>query len=242
MTEPLEALANMEYPGRFIIIGQNPAGINLIAYGVTGRSPSSQARRLVAEKDGREVYVRPTDENIVNQGNRDLLIYPAIIARDNGIAVSNGAHTTDIVKNLSRTSPSHVLSQGLKDWIYEPDAPNFTPRIAACVKDGKRFATHIIKKGESEEPYTMNHSFTLNPGRGNLVATYTGVNQDPLPSFESHGLEVQIPWETAQAAVQGIYDVLAPEHPEKDFRVGVAVVFINGENVETKIINRHGDA
>ena len=60
MEKGFEALAQMVYPGRIIIIGSSPAGDDIVLYAVTGRSPSSQARRF--EKEKRNVFVKPSDE------------------------------------------------------------------------------------------------------------------------------------------------------------------------------------
>ena len=98
----LESLARMEYPGRFIILGKDSGGEHaVVVYGLTGRSPPSRARRLEPEKD--QVRVVPVDEQAVSAGNRDLLVYPAMMFKRQGIAVSNGAHTESC---LLYTSPS----------------------------------------------------------------------------------------------------------------------------------------
>ncbi|MGD9347988.1 MAG: IMP cyclohydrolase, partial [Candidatus Aminicenantes bacterium] len=132
MNEELSILRNKEYPGRVIIIGRDPTEKNVIvAYAITGRSPSSQARRIKITEDG--AWVEPTDERTLSEGNRELLIYPAILYGQ-GIAVSNGRQTSSIVDNLSRElDPEDILRSALLHWDYEPDAPTFTPRISGCV-------------------------------------------------------------------------------------------------------------
>ena len=61
MAQGLEALIGMEYPGRVIVIGKSPQGDDVIMYAITGRSPSSQARRLEIDEENKNVFVKPTD-------------------------------------------------------------------------------------------------------------------------------------------------------------------------------------
>src|SRR5512135_1616387 len=94
MTNPLAPLRAMIYPGRVIIIGAAPGGARaLVLYAITGRSASSQARRL--RREAGSVWTEPTDEETLRQGNPELLVYRAL-ALDSGIAVSNGRQTEDI--------------------------------------------------------------------------------------------------------------------------------------------------
>ena len=78
----LEALTSMDYPGRFIALGLNPEGMPAVVYGITGRSESSKARKLVLEKSLSaltKIKVEPIDAELVNKGNPDLLLYDAVI-------------------------------------------------------------------------------------------------------------------------------------------------------------------
>ena len=79
MKEVTEILKSMEYLGRFFAIGRNPDGLDIVVYGITGRSPSSQARRLILDKQpsqgssaGLVIKVEPTDSQILASGNPDL--------------------------------------------------------------------------------------------------------------------------------------------------------------------------
>ena len=121
MEKGFEALAQMVYPGRIIIIGSSPAGDDIVLYAVTGRSPSSQARRF--EKEKRNVFVKPSDEKAVQGGNPDLLIYPAImVGRFKWIGVSNGKQTPDIVAQFKKgVSPVAAMGNALRAWDFEPE-------------------------------------------------------------------------------------------------------------------------
>jgi IMP cyclohydrolase len=78
MDAPQRLLATLEYPGRLLAIGApRRDGLAVILYAITGRSPSSQARKLVFRDGG--IWVQPTDEETLKQGNIDLLVYPAVL-------------------------------------------------------------------------------------------------------------------------------------------------------------------
>ncbi|HLC56312.1 MAG TPA: IMP cyclohydrolase [Candidatus Nanoarchaeia archaeon] len=240
----LEALAQMEYPGRFIILGRTEDGANNVAvYGLTGRSPSSQARRLVLDTgDSEETYVKvePTDEETLKKGNPDLLIYPAMVLHKFGIAVSNGKQTEGVAWGLRPGDQIHALNQGHKDWSYEPDKPNFTPRISAVLhsREVESSAFGIIKKlGEGTVPFRSYFEVPLISGRGHLIATYTGENRDPLPSFKGEPIVSRLSGTYIEETVKSVYGSLSEK-----FRVSVAVVYWNLRDSSKKlaIMNKHG--
>jgi len=241
MTAGLNNLSTMEYPGRVIIIGQDLKQTNtVIVYAVTGRSPSSQAREIIYDRGG--VWVRPTDEQIIKQGDIDLLLYPAVQVGE-GIAVSNGKHTPDILQHLgSGFDPASVLTQALAGWDYEPDAPTFTPRISGCICSREEAALSIIKRAKNGAAIKHFFKFPLEPGRGKLIATYSGSNMNPLPSFMGEPLDIRLEGEKPEAVADSIYAALGPSRPENDFRVSAAVLFVPGtswSNIRYAIKNRH---
>ena len=223
MTKGIEALSSMEYPGRVIIIGRGPEGDDTVMYAITGRSPSSQARRLVVSNDRRYITVTPTDEKLLATGNPDLLIYHSVII-DQGIAVSNGKQTADIPPQFrAGARPVSMLQNALKAWEYEPDDPNFTPRISGCVFDGA--ALSIIRRSANGSVERKYFDVPGVPGKGKLIATYTGENITPLPSFSGEPLDVDIPYGTAEEAVRALYETLRPAEGKADYRVAAAAVY-----------------
>ena len=171
MPQALVSLASKEYPGRLIIIGQDRSGTKtIIVYAITGRSPSSQARRMVKQRDG--IWVRPTDEDILKKGNPDLLIYPALLF-GKGIAVSNGKQTIDVKESLSAFSnPIDVLKSSLCGWDYESDEPAFTPRISGCILPNKKAALSVIRRAKNGLSSRHYFEVCLSPGKGKFVSTY----------------------------------------------------------------------
>ena len=236
------ALASLEYPGRLIVIGapQLDDGRAAIIYAITGRSPSSQARKLVVREGG--IWVQPTDEATLKQGNIELLVYPAVLFGRAGIAVSNGKQTGDVRDRLvPGTSPVSALSTALAAWDFEPDAPIFTPRISGCLTGGAG-ALSVILRGPSGETLRNYFEVALRPGQGRVVSTYEGPNADPLPIFSGEPRFVDILGSSAEQTAASTYQGLGPVAPGKDFRVAVACLFVSPadpDKADIHIINRH---
>ncbi len=224
MSTDFSAMTAKEYPGRIIIIGRALFGNNgIIVYAITGRSPSSQSRKIEISKDG--AWVKPTDEEILKGGNKELLIYPAILYGQ-GIAVSNGKQTSDIRDHLSRAAmPADVLFSALQDWTYEPDAPTFTPRISGCVLPDGKAALSIIRRAEDGSSSKHYFKVPMRPGEGKMISTYSGENRNPLPSFCGEPEDVELNEETADETSEAVYSALAPQRRSRDLRVSVACVF-----------------
>jgi IMP cyclohydrolase len=236
-------LSIMPYPGRLIIIGAGPAANRVtVVYAVTGRSAASQSRRLTFE--GSAVWTEPLDEEALTKGQADLLIYRAI-AIDRRIAVSNGRQTDDIAGGLKQAGegekPEDILARSLEGWTYEPDAPHFTPRISGCVLTGGAAGLSILSRGENGARQARFFSWTIEPGRGRLLATYAGSEDSPLPSFRGDPIEIGIGESGAKETAETVFQALSPADPTKDYRVAVACISAlraNLRNYDVHIINR----
>jgi IMP cyclohydrolase len=223
MEKGFEALSQMVYPGRIIIIGNSPAGDDIVLYAVTGRSTSSQARRF--EKEKRTVFVKPSDEKAVAGGNPELLIYPSImVGRFKWIAVSNGKQTPDIVAQFKKgVTPVAALGNALRAWDFEPDAPNHTPRISGCLCESA--ALSIVKRAPDGTVLRIYFEVPKAAGKGKLIATYSGVNTDPLPVFSGEPVDIELPYTSPREAASALFKALAPEKGKDDYRVATAAVF-----------------
>jgi IMP cyclohydrolase len=241
MTEGYEIFSAKEYLGRIIIIGEDISGDNVVViYVITGRSPSSQARRLEARPSG--IWVNPLGEDVLKEGNVDWLVYPPILL-SRGIAVSNGKQTADILACFEQSqNPKDVLDRSLRHWEYEQDAPTFTPRISGCILPGKKAALSLIKRAPDSSSIKSYYNIPLMPGNGKMIATYEGTNIDPLPSFSEEPVDIEIKEKTPKETARAIYNALKPGKGKKDFRVAVACVFSNNlgsDQYDISIINRH---
>jgi IMP cyclohydrolase len=259
MVKGLEALADMEYPGRFIILGVDDRYENEVAvYGITGRSESSRARKLVVDEAGSTILVRPTSEDALKKGNPDLLIYPAVNF-ESALLVSNGAQTVNMKRHSNRLgNPMELLVTSMLSWDYEPDAPNHTPRIsgaisleAAALSIVRRaeplagvasLPDHNFKKGRDILVERSYFEVPLFAGQGKMISTYSGENKNPLPSFQGSPLDVLLVSETAGQVAEDVYLSLAPKDGRDDYRVAVAVVFTSirefGRSIA--VMNRYG--
>jgi hypothetical protein len=124
---------------------------------------------------------------------------------------------------------------------YEPDRPNFTPRISGCVMNGA--ALSIVRRAQDGSALRRYFQVPLVPGKGKLMATYSGENCEPLPSFPGEPLDVELPGKTAQEVAQAVYQAMAPEGSQSDLRVGTAVVFagIKTRQWKISIINKYAE-
>lgn len=237
----LDALRGMEYPGRVIVVGRTSRGETVVLYAITGRSPSSQARRLDIDEAGGKVAVAPTDEETLRTGQVELLVYSSIIGGDGAVVVSNGKQTDDIAKALASTrEPVGVLVSGQSAWEYEPDEPNYTPRVSGCVTH-EGAALSILKRAPDGSVMRNFYRIPLIDGAGRLIATYTGENANPLPSFTGEPVEVRIGGGTAEECVEEMYDALGPAAGAPDFRVSAACAVMDSDGSMTlRVRNRHG--
>lgn len=224
----------MEYPGRCLLI-QAEDGKDVVVYGITGRSPSSQARKLVT--DNSRVFVQPTDEEELKRGNPDLLVYNAIRWDAGSMTASNGKHT-DAIHNAICWSlkPIHQrIDETLLQWEYEPDAPNYTPRIWAAIAQTHVYLGTIIRGPDGNAHRTQ---YEINTGQGFGITTYQGPNVpsgNPLPSYREAPFPIKLEG-NAPAIAQDVWDCL-----DKRFRVSVAVAirYHHTKEIETNIVNKH---
>lgn len=226
-----ESLKLMVYSGRSLGMGSTPEGAPLVTYGLTGRSKSSQARRLVLEpKDNCFVMAtRPTDESVLRQGYTALLLYNVMKATARRVTVGNGAQTdidfeSDLPLQEALARPVHIGDINITS--YEPDKPNYTPRITGRIDlDGRRtsFFHSVRKEDGSDDPIPEPYEYELVPGVARTIATYAGGNEpDRLQPFAGPPIETKITANGARELCAELFDALRGAGP--DFRVSAAAV------------------
>lgn len=234
----LEILAANPYPGRFIVIGK-AGGVAVQAYAIMGRSEGSRNRVLV-EQDG----IVSTDVFDKSQpvGDPSLTIYEAVRQEGAVHIVSNGRQTTTAAEHLR---DGKTFQDAMETHTYEPDDPNFTPRISgfidteADLHDRPAIGISIIRKiAVSNLPvrdlftdYFPDHN--LGSGIGMAVHTYKG-DGSPLPTFDEAPFRMPVE-DTAEGMAQLLWDNLNEEN-----RVAVAAKVIAPTGQDIFIINRHG--
>lgn len=235
----MEALHKNSYPGRGVVMGIDQTGKFAVqVYWLMGRSENSRNRILVADDDGC-VFAEAADPAKVKDPS--LIIYTAMRERGHAYLVSNGEQTDGLAQF---TSSPYSFQEGLADYRYEPDAPNFTPRITGicfmtCL-DGRRpiFMLSVIRRFvemESDEALRQLHIFgPTKPGNGLCVTTYKG-DRNPLPSFTGDPFAVLLPGDIDNVA-NYYWITLRTEN-----RIAVAVKFIDlvtGKS-QVRLINRN---
>ena len=177
------------YPGRGIIIGKSENDKLCLAYFLSGRSQNSR-NRILEEING-DIFTRAFDESKVEDPS--LIIYPAIKRFENNIIVTNGDHTDTIYDGLKN---NRSFEDSLFLRKFEPDSPNFTPRISGLVNIENNNFTYklsILKSSDSQgtacERFFYNYEALDNTGH--FIHTYMEAN--PLISFRGEPLKVSIP-------------------------------------------------
>ena len=179
-----QTLAGNAYPGRGILLGSIGAQA-VTAYFLTGRSENSRNR--IFREDGDALSILPYDENRVKDPK--LIFYTPIRVCKSSIVLSNGDHTETICESLLG-GPSFQYAMSAR--CYEPDAPNYTPRIAGLVLSTGRYTLGIVKKEEdSVDCRRKYYSYDPKDGVSHLIHTYEG-DGDPLPPFSGEPREIAI--------------------------------------------------
>lgn len=176
MTDFLEFLKNNPYPGRGIAVGKDR-----VYYFIMGRSENSRNRIFELTDDG--IRTRAFDESKLRDPS--LIIYHPVRKSELGLIVTNGDQT-DTIRDAG------CFRRALMSREYEPDEPNFTPRISALVRDDGSFELSILKRVQGR---CLREFFSFegcDEGKGFFISTYQG-DGSPLPSFAGEPLEIDMP-------------------------------------------------
>ena len=184
-------LSSNTYPGRGIVIGKSADGKKAVyAYFIMGRSENSR-NRVFTEKDG-AVYTEPHDFSKVSDPS--LIIYAAIRKIGNKLIVTNGDQTDTIYDFLAK---GEDMRAALRTREFEPDAPNFTPRISGVIdfKNGDFSYDMSILKSADAEGSACNrffYEYSALAGLGHFIHTYV-TDGNPIPTFQGEPERVAIP-------------------------------------------------
>lgn len=190
LKKPLAAeLSATTYPGRGIVFGKSADGrCFYIAYFIMGRSENSRNR--IFEDDGRGIRTRAFDES--KMVDPSLIIYAPVRVLDDVQIVTNGDQTDTIYEALKA---GKTFEEALRTRTFEPDAPNYTPRISGVVEPkSNRYRLSILKSANGDPSSTRRYFFDYDaprPGEGHFIHTYQG-DGNPLPSFEGEPTPVTI--------------------------------------------------
>ncbi len=229
-----QELSSTSYPGRGIVIGRSKDGKKAVtAYFIMGRSSNSRNRVFVEEGEG----IRTEAFDPSKLEDPSLIIYAPVRVLGNTTIVTNGDQTDTVYEGMKS---GESFEESLRCREFEPDAPNYTPRISGIlnVADGKfDYAMSILKSNNGNPECCNRYTFTYdNPiaGEGHFIHTYMQ-DGDPLPSFEGEPTLVDVD-DDIDAFTASVWSHLNPEN-----KVSLFVRFIDiatGE-YETRIVNKN---
>lgn len=222
------------YPGRGIVIGKSPDGTKAVtAYFIMGRSENSRNRIFAEEGEG--IRTQAFDESKLTDPS--LIIYAPVRVLGNKTIVTNGDQTDTVYDGIKE---GLTFEQSLRSREFEPDGPNYTPRISGImqVEDGTfHYAMSILKSNNGNPDSCNRYTFTYEnpvPGEGHFIHTYMH-DGDPLPSFEG---------EPKLVAVEDDIDTFTKtlwENLNEDNKVSLFVRYIDiaTGTYETRIVNKN---
>ena len=222
------------YPGRGILIGKNADGKHaVVAYFIMGRSENSRNRIFVTEGEG----IRTQAYDPAKLTDPSLVIYAPVRVLGNTLIVTNGDQTDTVYEHIAS---GKNFEDALRKRTFEPDGPNFTPRISgiASRNDGGFFYKLSILKsargnGESAQRYFFEYPQPF-PGEGHFISTYE-TDGDPLPSFAGQPREVFLSGDMTDFTNKLWHSL------NEDNKVSLFVRFVNLEDgkSQTMIKNKH---
>ncbi len=232
----VEELKNNPYPGRGIVIGKSEDGTKAVtAYFIMGRSENSRNRIFVEEGEG----IRTEAYDPSKLSDPSLIIYAPVRVLGNKTIVTNGDQTDTIYENMDKQM---TFEQSLRGREFEPDGPNYTPRISGIMKvsNGEyNYAMSILKSNNGDPSSCNRYTFAYeNPkaGEGRFIHTYMG-DGNPLPTFEGEPEVVAIETEGCiDKFTNKIWEALNEENKVSLF---VRFIDIATGKYESRIINKH---
>ena len=222
------------YPGRGLVIGKSEDGTKAVtAYFIMGRSENSRNRVFVEEGEG--IRTQAFDPSKLTDPS--LIIYAPVRVIGNKTIVTNGDQTDTVYEGMEK---GISFEQSLRTREFEPDGPNYTPRISGImqVENGTyHYAMSILKSNNGNPESCCRYTFTYeNPvnGEGHFIHTYMH-DGNPLPSFEGEPKLVGVP-NDIDAFTKDVWESL-----NEDNKVSLFVRYIDiatGE-YETRIVNKN---
>lgn len=186
-----ELIKDNSYVGRGIVIGKSKDAENAVfAYFIMGRSENSRNRVFV--ENGSEVIIHPFDASKVEDPS--LIIYSPIRKYQNKTVVTNGDQTDTVIEFLEK---GKSFEEALNTRCFEPDAPNYTPRISGMLEfeDGDfTYKMNILKSADENGTECNRFNFAYKPlaGLGHFIHTYM-CDGNPIPTFTGEPERVEIP-------------------------------------------------
>ena len=226
-------LAGNSYPGRGIVIGQSADGKQaVIAYFIMGRSENSRNRVFVEEGAG----IRTQAFDPAKLSDPSLVIYAPVRVLGEATIVTNGDQTDTVYDFLKE---GKTFEEALRTRTFEPDGPNYTPRISGIVERRQgsfSYKLSILKSCGGDPDFAQRFFFEYapKPGLGHFIHTYKQ-DGDPIPSYEG---------EPTPVLIEGDIDAFTAslwENLNQDNKVSLFVrtIDLTTGGTETRIVNKN---
>ena len=227
-----ESLRANSYPGRGILLGRSADGRKaVIAYFIMGRSENSRNRIFEETADG--IRTRAFDASRMTDPS--LIIYHPVRVVEGTTIVTNGDQT-DTVADAFRRGEGWV--RALRTREFEPDGPNYTPRISGMVRPDGSYRLAILKSADGNPACCRRFFYEYDApiaGQGHFISTYQ-TDGDPLPSFEGEPRTVELGDETAAALADRLWNSLNADNKVSLF---VRTIDLTTGQTDTAIKNKH---
>ena len=224
-------LRENSYPGRGIMLGnlyRPGANAAVIAYFIMGRSENSRNRIFEPTEDG--IRTKAFDEGKMTDPS--LIIYHPVRVVKPCVIVTNGDQT-DTIRDYMEKGECYVGA--LRTREYEPDHPNYTPRISGVLKRNGDYNLSILKYQEEAGCCRQFFEYMARANVGHFISTYQG-DGDPLPSFTGEPVKVAVTAPDAPALAEELWSAM-----NEDNKVSLFVQYIDLRNgfTDTVIVNKH---
>ena len=228
-----QSLSANPYPGRGIVLGRTADNKKAaIAYFIMGRSENSRNRVFEQTEDG--IRTRAFDESKMTDPS--LIIYHPVRLLDNGLLVVTNGDQTDTIRDA--IGEGHCYRHALTQRKFEPDGPNWTPRISGVVKPDGSYNLSILKSLDGDPSCCCRYFFEYDapvPGTGHLIHTYQE-NLEPLPSFQGEPRRVAIDAQDAQSWAEALWTAL---NEENKVSLYVQLFDLTSGARDVAILNKH---
>lgn len=220
------------YPGRGIVIGRSKDGKNaMIGYFIMGRSENSRNRIFAKEPDG----IRTEAFDPAKLVDPSLIIYHPVRVVGDTTVVTNGDQTDTVADFLKE---GKTFEEALRTRTFEPDGPNWTPRISGMVEKNGDYRLSILKSADGDENSIRRYFFEYTApraGEGHFIHTYEH-DGNPIPSFKGEPKSVELPYACINCFTEALWNSL-----NEGNKVSLYTCFINletGERTE-RIVNKN---
>lgn len=230
MLDLAQDLRENSYPGRGIVIGKSEDGENIvIAYFIMGRSENSRNRVFIEEGEG----IRTEAFDPAKLTDPSLIIYSPVRTINGKTIVTNGDQTDTVYDFIAK---GDSFENALQTRTFEPDAPNYTPRISGIVYEGN-YTLSILKSANGTPDSTRRFFYDYkNPlaGEGHFIHTYR-CDGNPIPSYEGEPTPIKIEGDIDS------FTEMVWENLNSDNKVSLFTRFINIKTgkTQTRIINKN---